>query len=293
MKTKIGRVGIHHSYVLRFLEILNCTTMNLLFTYNGLPVGSNHRRRFFGNGMVSKIKKRLAKWKDKHVSLASRATLINFVLSTIPLYYLLILPTTRTWRNRFVALSVPSMRLCSLQSHPQNLLLDLQSWPAKHTDGASSGRLHSDDQVRPQNHQMRKTSSVCEKLLLSLFFFSYPPLNLSLILFYVSLPVSGPNRILLCFSGMCQNPVMLFWDNVPPESVECGCESLCVSARLCAWLRLSVPLVVRSAPLSGPHPSQMMTRGGMQLTSNHTRVTYWKGSSASPCVPKLFPCGVT
>ena len=54
-----------------------------------------------------------------------------------------------------------------------------------------------------------------------------------------------------------------------------------VSVRLCAWLRLSVPLAVRSAPLSGPHPSQMMTRGGIRLTSNHTRVTYWKGSSAS------------
>jgi len=46
-----------------------------------------------------------------------------------------------------------------------------------------------------------------------------------------------------------------------------------MSVRLCAWLRLSVPLAVRSAPLSGPRPSQMMTRGGMQLASNHTRVT--------------------
>ena len=71
--------------------------------------------------------------------------------------------------------------------------------------------------------------------------------------------------------GMCQNPVMLFCDNVPPESVECEC--LCVSARVYAWLRLSVPLVVRSTPLPGPRPSQRVTRGGMQLTSNHTRVT--------------------
>ena len=68
----------------------------------------------------------------------------------------LILPATRTWRNRFVALSVPSTWLRSLQNHPQNLLLNLQTWPAKHTDDASSGRLHSDDQVRPHNYQMRK-----------------------------------------------------------------------------------------------------------------------------------------
>ena len=39
----------------------------------------------------------------------------------------LILPATRTWRNRFVALFVPSTRLCFLQDHPQNLLLDLQT----------------------------------------------------------------------------------------------------------------------------------------------------------------------
>ena len=66
---------------------------------------------------------------------------------------ILILPATRTWRNRFVALSALSTRLRLLQAHPQNLLLLLRTWPAKHTDGASSGRLHSDDQVSPQNHQ--------------------------------------------------------------------------------------------------------------------------------------------
>ena len=66
---------------------------------------------------------------------------------------MLILPATRTWRNRFVALSALSTRLRLLQNHPQSLLLLLQTWPAKHTDGASSGRLHSDDQVSPQNHQ--------------------------------------------------------------------------------------------------------------------------------------------
>ena len=88
---------------------------------------------------------------------------------------------------------------------------------------------------------------------------------------------------------MCQNPVMLFRESVPSESVVGARESV----HVCAWLRLSVPLVVRSALLPGPHPSQMMTRGGLQLTSNHTRVTYWKGFSASLCVPKLRPCGVT
>ena len=195
----------------------------------------------------------------------------------------LILPATRTWRNRFVALSVPSTRLRSLQGHPQNLLLNLQTWPAKYTDGASSGRLHSDDQVSPQNHQMRKLV-VCVKNSCSLCF-SSPPLS-PWFLLYVSISVSGHKRILLCFSGMCQNPVVLFRDSVPAESVVRAWESV----HVCASLRLAAPVC---ALLSGPHPSQMVTRGGLQLTSNHTRVTYWKGSSASLRVPKLRPCGVT
>ena len=126
---------------------------------------------------------------------------------------------------------------------------------------------------------------------LALCFFVPPPHSHPDSLFYLSFSVSGHNRILLCFSGMCQNPVMLFRDSVPSESVV-ERESLCMSARLCAWLRLSVPLMVRSALLSGPRSSQMVTRGGLQLTSNHTRVTYWRGSGASLRVPKLRPCGV-
>jgi len=41
--------------------------------------------------------------------------------------YFVILPATRTWRNRFVALSALSTRLRLLQNHPQNLLLVLQT----------------------------------------------------------------------------------------------------------------------------------------------------------------------
>jgi len=40
---------------------------------------------------------------------------------------LMILPATRTWMNRFVALFAPSTRLRLLQNHPQNLLLDLRT----------------------------------------------------------------------------------------------------------------------------------------------------------------------
>ena len=44
----------------------------------------------------------------------------------------------------------PVFATASPEESPSELSLRcLQMWPAKHTDGASSGRLHSDDQVSP------------------------------------------------------------------------------------------------------------------------------------------------
>ena len=86
---------------------------------------------------------------------------------------------------------------------------------------------------------------------------------------------------------------MLFWHVSEPCYAFQRKHTFRISSGERESLRMSVPLAVQSALLSGPHLSQMVTRGGLQLTSNHTRVTYWKGSSASPCHPKLRPCGVT
>ena len=132
----------------------------------------------------------------------------------------------------------PPTQLCYL-----NLLRELQTQPAKHTDGASSGRLHSDAQVRSQNHQK---IMYLESLSDSLFILS---LCLCLTEFCYAI---------LC---VCQNSVTLLCENVPHS----------VKAWVCVFLR--VPFTTRSAPLSWPRPSQMVTRGGMQLTSNRTRAT--------------------
>ena len=89
-----------------------------------------------------------------------------------------------------------------------------------------------------QNHQKLETRNVCvRKNLHSVFRLSFfSPLTLTLILpFYLSFPASGHNRILLCFSGMCQNPVMLFRESVPSESAM-------GSVRVCACLRLAAPV---------------------------------------------------
>ena len=86
-----------------------------------------------------------------------------------------------------------------------------------------------------QNHQKLKTSNVCVRKTCTLFFVYSPPHSHSDSAFYLSFPASGHNRILLCFSGMCQNPVMLFRESVPSESAM-------GSVRVCACLRLAAPV---------------------------------------------------
>ena len=144
-----------------------------------------------------------------------------------------------------------------------------------------------------QNHQKLEISkNVCvRKTCTLLFLYLFPPLpTLTLILPFISLSLLlGITEF--CYAFMtCVRTLSCFSEKAYLQNQQWGAWG---SAHVCAWLRLSVPLAVRSALLSGPHPSQMMTRGGLQLTSNHTRITYWKGSSASLCLPKLRPCGVT
>ena len=87
-KSKLGSMGIHDNMVQRFSTILNCSVMKVPFKYLGIPVGENHRRKDFWQDMVTKIRKRLVVWKGKYISFAGRVTLLNSVLSSIPLYYL-------------------------------------------------------------------------------------------------------------------------------------------------------------------------------------------------------------
>ena len=57
----------------------------LLFRYS---VGGNSRRERFWEPILNKLRGRLAKWKHKSLSLGGRITLINSVLSSLPLFFL-------------------------------------------------------------------------------------------------------------------------------------------------------------------------------------------------------------
>jgi len=62
--------------------------MELPFKYLGMTIGGNLMRAEFWNPVVSKIRYRLSRWKDRLLSVAGRICLIKSVITSLPLFYL-------------------------------------------------------------------------------------------------------------------------------------------------------------------------------------------------------------
>jgi len=58
------------------------------FLYLGIPIGTNPRHSAIWDPVVRKCEGKLARWKQKHVSYGGRVTLINSVLTALPIYFL-------------------------------------------------------------------------------------------------------------------------------------------------------------------------------------------------------------
>lgn len=57
-------------------------------SFLGLNVGINHKKSASWANLIDRIKRRLANWNDKNISFAGRITLIQAILSIIPIYSL-------------------------------------------------------------------------------------------------------------------------------------------------------------------------------------------------------------
>jgi hypothetical protein len=87
-KSKLYGVNIDDNFMVAASSFLYCCVDSLPFKFLGLPVGSNPRRISTWSPVIDNMKKRLNVWKGRHLSIGGRVTLINSVLSSIPLYYL-------------------------------------------------------------------------------------------------------------------------------------------------------------------------------------------------------------
>ena len=101
-KSRIGGIGVHFNDIERFSLILNCNTMTIPFTYLGVLARGNHRKIYFWQVMLRKLRKRLAIWKGRHISFAGRVTLIKSVISVIPLYFISIFKIPQSVLNTIV-----------------------------------------------------------------------------------------------------------------------------------------------------------------------------------------------
>ncbi|KHN24682.1 hypothetical protein glysoja_029751, partial [Glycine soja] len=59
----------------------------LPFVYLGIPIGANPRRARVWEPIIQKCERRLARWKQRFISFGGRVTLIQSVLTSIPIYY--------------------------------------------------------------------------------------------------------------------------------------------------------------------------------------------------------------
>jgi len=87
-KSQFGAIGQSEDWCLSAADYLNCALLHFPFCYLGLPIGINPRRKVVWEPIIRKFEARLNKWNQRNISMASRITLINVVLTALPLFYL-------------------------------------------------------------------------------------------------------------------------------------------------------------------------------------------------------------
>ena len=80
-KSHFGCLGKSASWCREAAQFLNCSTLEFPFTYLGIPVGVSSKSWIVWQPIVRKFEVKLAKWKQRTLSMGGKITLINFVLS--------------------------------------------------------------------------------------------------------------------------------------------------------------------------------------------------------------------
>jgi hypothetical protein len=78
--------------VVELANILGCRVSTLPFSYLGLPLGAPYKNQAVWNKVLECIEKRLAGWKRLYLSKGGCLTLIKSTLSSLPTYYLSLIP---------------------------------------------------------------------------------------------------------------------------------------------------------------------------------------------------------
>lgn len=103
-KTELYYLGPNRSRANRLANILGCRVGSLPFRYLGLPLHIKSLRREDWVPIVRRVEARIEGWKAKLLSYGGRLTLVNSVLSNLPLFYFAIFKAPQWVLNRIEAL---------------------------------------------------------------------------------------------------------------------------------------------------------------------------------------------
>lgn len=88
-KSKIIDINLSYDFLRVQLLPSFIVVRGLFFRFLGIPVRANPRRSATWKLVLDSIRKRLARWKGRNLSIGGWVTLINPVLNSIPLYFFL------------------------------------------------------------------------------------------------------------------------------------------------------------------------------------------------------------
>lgn len=103
-KSSFGAIGMSEQWKSEAAKYLNCSLLTIPFIYLGIPIGANPRRCQIWDPVLNKCERKLARWKQRHLSFGGRATLIQSVLTSIPIYLFSFfrVPKRRWWTRWYV-----------------------------------------------------------------------------------------------------------------------------------------------------------------------------------------------
>ncbi|GJR94426.1 RNA-directed DNA polymerase, eukaryota [Tanacetum coccineum] len=99
-KSHLLGVGISENYVVKAAKSIGCSIMKTPFRYLGILVGDNMSSNKAWDETITKMKKRLSKWKLNTLSIGGRLTLLKSVLGSTPIYNMSIFKVPKSILNQ-------------------------------------------------------------------------------------------------------------------------------------------------------------------------------------------------
>ncbi|KAH1261405.1 putative ribonuclease H protein [Glycine max] len=103
-KSQYGCLGKSESWCREAALFLNCGQLDIPFSYLGIPVGTASKNWNVWQPIISKFEFKLSKWKQKCLSMGGRITLINSVLTALPIYLLSFFKVPKKVVNKLVSI---------------------------------------------------------------------------------------------------------------------------------------------------------------------------------------------